>query len=141
MAITVMFHDGLSYPANTIDNFFEDMLVASLAGRSGVFRGVGNQLAVSGTSSPVTVKDGACCVKGKWVSSSADTSVDRCHTRRADRCIDRIIVKFVYATGVATINDGHPKAAEPIPHLHSLTRQPGCFAWRISASPPAASLR
>ena len=102
MAITVMFHDGLSYPANTIDNFFEDMLVASLAGRSGVFRGVGNQLAVSGTSSPVTVKDGACCVKGKWVSSSADTSIS-IPTPATQTRIDRIIVKFVYATGVATI--------------------------------------
>lgn len=103
MAERSMFWDNASYNGNVLDDVFEYMMTGGLSGKSGVFRGVLNMLAVSGTSSPVTVQSGAACVKGKIYTNSSSISISVPTPASATR-IDRIILRSTFAGSPGTVN-------------------------------------
>jgi hypothetical protein len=102
MAERSMYWDGASYNGNVLDDVFEYMLTAGLAGKSGVFRGVGNMLAVSGVATPVLVRDGAACVKGKIYTNGSDINIAVASPAAATR-IDRIILRATFAGAPGTV--------------------------------------
>lgn len=101
MAETVLFFDGNSYPANTVDNVFEAICQAGLAGKTGVLVGNGNNLAVTGTSSPVAVASGMALVKGKLYENTASKNLTVATPATSTR-IDRVVLRLSYAAGTCT---------------------------------------
>jgi hypothetical protein len=133
MAITSMPWDGVQYPSSTWDNLYESMGSPGRAAAACVVKGAegiaAGNLKVTGATSPVSVEPGQCWVKGKLVRSSSTTTIN-ITTPASNPRIDRIIVKIVYATGVATIE--RLAGAEAVaPVAPTLTQIDGT-QWEVS---------
>jgi hypothetical protein len=95
MAETSMPWDGTAYPANTHDDWIYAL------SEDGVIEFVGNQLAVTGASSPVAVNTGWAIVNGKLYRNSASINVTVATPATSTR-IDRIILRADYSAKTIT---------------------------------------
>jgi hypothetical protein len=94
--------DGTAYPANTFDDFSADAFTPGAAASAGVIKGVGSNLIVAGTSSPVTVAAGAAWVNGKRYRNSASMNVVVA-TPDVNTRIDRVVLRVNYAAKTVTV--------------------------------------
>jgi hypothetical protein len=74
--VTGTYGDGVSsYSMARVDEMFRALFTSDNAATQGVFKGYLNELAVTGTSSPVAVNTGAAVVYGKLYFNSASVNV------------------------------------------------------------------
>lgn len=104
-----------------------DDMYASAFG-DGVLPGVGGELAVSGTSSPVAVAAGAAFVNGKFYKNSASLNVVVPTPTSATR-IDRIVLRADYTA--QTVRIVRKAGAEGTGNPPALTQSDG-VTWEIS---------
>lgn len=98
MAQSILPVEGVEYSANAFDDIFEALAVRGDAATQGVVRGKLNELAVSGTSSPLSVASGWAFVNGKLYKSTAAEEVAVPSPAAATR-IDRIVLQLDYTAG------------------------------------------
>ncbi len=95
MAQSILPVEGVEYSANAFDDIFEALAVRGDAATQGVVRGKLNELAVSGTSSPLSVASGWAFVNGKLYKSTAAEEVAVPSPAVSTR-IDRIVLHMDY---------------------------------------------
>jgi hypothetical protein len=126
MAITISPLDSVAYASATWDDINEDSFSAGYTTSACVVKGrlgANKNLKVAGVSSPVTVEPGVCYVIGKRVYNSASINVSIA-TPATNPRIDRVIVKYVFATGVVTI-ERLAGTEDPAPTAPALTQIDG----------------
>lgn len=132
MAVTILPVDSVAYAASAWDDLHEDIFSSGYADKACVVkgrRGAGKNFQVSGVATPLAVEEGVCYVKGKRVLNSAAASVAVPAPVTNPR-IDRIIVKFVFATNAVTI-ERLAGTEDPAPTAPALTQVDG-NTWEVS---------
>lgn len=90
------------YAANTWDDLYRFLMTGDQHASEGILAGVGGELAVTGTSSPVAVADGAAMVNGKFYKNTASVDVAVPTPSTATR-IDRIVLQADYTAQTVRI--------------------------------------
>jgi hypothetical protein len=89
------------YSAANFAQFIRESFMTDLTAE-GVLRGIGNNLAVSGTSSPVAVNTGAAMVYGFFYSNDGSVNVSVATPTTATR-IDRVVLRVSWAAQTVRI--------------------------------------
>jgi hypothetical protein len=120
--------DGGPYAANTWDDLYRYLFTQDNHSSEGVLKGVDGELAVTGTSSPVTVATGAAIVNGKFYKNTAVVEVTVPTPTGATR-IDRIVLRADYTA--QTVRIARLAGTEGSGTPPSLTQADG-MTWEIS---------
>jgi len=132
MALSVSPIDGVAYATATWDDLHEDIFSSGYSDKACIVkgrRGAGKNFQVAGTSSPVTVEEGVCYLKGKRVVNTSSINVNIVSPSVNPR-IDRVIVKYVFATDAITV-ELLAGTEDPSPTAPSLTQIDG-NTWEVS---------
>lgn len=116
------------YSADSWDDLYRYLFTQDQQVTQGPLKGVGDELAVSGTSSPVSVAAGAAVVNGKFYKNTAAADVAIPTPSGATR-IDRIVLRADYSA--QTVRMARKAAAEGTGNAPTLTQDDG-VTWEIS---------
>ena len=131
MAQTVLPVGGVPYTAEEFDDLFEALSTRHKSGEQGPIKGLLNELAVTGTSSPLSVATGWAFVKGKLYKSTAAESV-AIPTPTTHPRIDRVVLRLDFQTNPITCVVARLAGTEAAsPTAPALTQTDGTL-WEIS---------
>jgi len=104
---TVNAADGIGYRLSNVsyESFWHDIMCRALfngTGNRGVLYGWGNQLAVSGVATPISVNDGAALIYGLFYRNTAAMNVAITSPTNATR-YDRVVVRRNWTTQTARV--------------------------------------
>lgn len=122
--------EGVAISANAFGDILEALAVRGDAETQGVFRGIGDELEVTGTSSPLAVGTGKAFVKEGLYENDTSINVDM-PTPSADTRIDRIVLRLDYVASPWTCTVERLAGTEGSGAPPSLTQTEGT-TWEIS---------
>lgn len=115
------------YSSNYYDDLYRCAFTTDQHAGEGIIRNLGDELMVTGTSSPITVGSGAAFVNGKFYRNTASISVD-IPTPTTGTRIDRIVLRSDFSTQTVRVARIAGSEGGGVP---ALTQSDG-VTWEIS---------